>query len=152
MFAQKPWKSITFSTPTVLFLFSYLVLVVATVFASNSTVSEMQLKRNTDFGKQTKFGIFQKNPSEVILRFPNPRLLNINCNKNTSLAFSRCLLVCRLSVMFSSESEKFRKFDRLISYDQKCRNESRLLQLWTSLKTQKSQNQRWRSMIAQPEF
>ena len=46
--------------------------------------------------------------------------------------------------MFSAESEMFRNVHHWISYDQRCQNWSRLVQLWTSLKTQKSLNQRWK--------
>ena len=94
--------------------------------------------------KKQIFRIFQKNPLKVILKFSIFRLFSINNKKNKFWLSSWSLPVCCLPLMFSAESEMFRNVHHWISYDQRCQNWSRLVQLWTLLKTQKYLNQRWK--------
>ena len=105
----------------------------------------METKGNTDFRKTIVLEFFKKpieNYSESLFIYSS--LQHQYWEKTLFWLFLWSLPVCCLSVMFNAESEMFRNVHHWISYDQRCQNWSRLVQLWTSLKTQKSLNQRWK--------
>ena len=81
MLAQKHCKNIEMNSFKVFFPIIGGTLELLTFFCSCKS-SDMELKENTDFGKNHTFRIFQNNPLKVILKFLISRLLSINFKKN----------------------------------------------------------------------